>query len=160
MLESGAFSGAISGLTKSLFGNQAYDAETREEFYRMVMRQSPQLRQLIDDLTEDKARIKTEKIMAEAKSEIIAARTAVNHAQNEINEIREQAKKQMAEAESAKKAVEVIISQVRQNAVSQIAEEITKAKDEVRAVKDAADIAIRRAEEEVRKSREQAEAAG
>ena len=149
---------AVSDITKSFFGNKEIDAETREDFYTMVMRQSPQLRHLIDDLTEDKARIKTEKIMAEAKSEIIAARVAVNHAQDEVNEVREEAKKSMAEAEAIRRAAEVIVSQVKQSAISQIADEITRAQEQVRAIKEAADIAIRRAEEEVRKSRGQAEA--
>jgi signal transduction histidine kinase len=144
----------------TLFGNkETYDAETREEFYRLVMRQSPQLRQLIDDLTEDKTRIKTEKIMAEAKSEIVAARVAVNRAQEDISSVKEEARRAMMEAETSKKASEVVISQVRQGAVNQIAEEVTRAKEEVRAVKEAADIAIKRAEEEIRRSREQAEAA-
>ena len=159
VLNSGGFSFGVSGLTKTLFGNGDYDKETREEFYRVVMRQSPQLRQLIDDLTEDKAKIKTEKIMTEAKSEIIAARVAVNHSQDEINDIKEVAKKTMAEAEAAKKAAEVIVSQVKQSALSQVADELTRAREEVKAIKETADIAMRRAEEEVRKSREQAQMA-
>jgi signal transduction histidine kinase len=159
VLNSGGFASSVSEITKSLFGNNEYDAETRAEFYRVVMRQSPQLRQLIDDLTEDKAKIKTEKIMTEAKSEIIAARVAVNHSQDEINEIKEVAKKSIAEAEAARKGAELTVSQVKQDALTRIAEEITRAKEEVKAIKDSADAVVRRAEEEVRKSREQAAAA-
>jgi nitrogen-specific signal transduction histidine kinase len=149
---------AVSDLTKSLFGSKAIDAETKEEFYQLIMRQSPQLRQLIDDLTEDKARIKTEKIMAEAKSEIVAARVAVNHAQDEIREAREEAKKALTEAEATKKAAELIISQVKQDAISQIADEVTKSKEEVKIVKEVADTAMRQAEELARQAREEAEA--
>jgi signal transduction histidine kinase len=156
VLNSGGLSFAVSGLSKSLFGNGEYDKETREEFYRVVMRQSPQLRQLIDDLTEDKAKIKTEKIMAEAKSEIVAARVAVNRCQDETNEIKEAARKSIAEAEAAKKVAGITAVQVKQNALSQVADEVTRAKNEVKAIKEAADIAMQRAEEEVRKSREQA----
>lgn len=150
---------AVSDLTKSIFGSKEFDAETRAEFYKVVMRQSPQLRQLIDDLTEDKARIKTEKIMAEAKSEIIAARVAVNHAQDEINGAKEEAKKAILEADAAKRSAEVVVSQVKQNAICQVADEIAKSKEEVSAIKEAANIALKRAEEEIKKSREQAEAA-
>jgi signal transduction histidine kinase len=156
VLNNGSFSVGVAGLAKSILGGKEYDAETREEFYRVVMRQSPQLRQLIDDLTEDKARMKTEKIMTEAKSEIVAARVAVNRTQDEMNEVKEVAKKAIAEAEAAKKAAELTISQVKQAALSQVAAEITKAKDEVKAIRESADAAIRRAEEEIRKSREQA----
>src|SRR4030043_1638267 len=150
---------AVSDLSKSIFGNNEFDAETREEFYKVVMRQSPQLRQLIDDLTEDKARIKTERILNEAKSEIIAARVAVNRAQDEIGEAKEEAKKAFYEAEAAKRAAEVIVSQVKQNSICQVADEVTRAKEEVKAMKEAANMAIRRAEEEAKKSGEEAEAA-
>jgi nitrogen-specific signal transduction histidine kinase len=159
VLNGGLFS--FGSGSSSLFGGkeEVYDAETREEFYRVVMRQSPQMRQLIDDLTEDKTRLKTDKIMAEAKSEIVAARVAVNRAQEEIGEVKEEARRMIMEAEASRKASELVVSQVRQNSVNQIAEEVTRAKEEVKAVKEAADSAIRRAEEEIRKSREQAEAA-
>ncbi|MGD1118588.1 MAG: ATP-binding protein [Dehalococcoidales bacterium] len=159
VLNNGALSSAVSGLTKSLFGGRDYDAETREEFYRVVMRQSPQLRRLIDDLTEDKAKIKTEKIMTEAKSEIVAARVAVNHAQEEVRDIKEAAKKTMAEAEIIRKTAEVTVSQVKQSALSQIAVEITRANEEVKSIRESADAVVRRAEEEIRKSREQTAAA-
>jgi signal transduction histidine kinase len=150
--------GIVSDLKKSLSGKKPTDEEVEAEFYRLVMRQSPQLRQLIDDITEDKARIKTEKILAEAKSEIIAARVAVNKAQEEINAAKEEAKKAFLGAENAQKAPELIVSQAKQKAISQAADEITRAHEEVRAVKEAATAAIRQAQEENKKSRQEAAA--
>jgi signal transduction histidine kinase len=150
--------GIVSDLKKSLSGKKPTDAEVEAEFYRLVMRQSPQLRQLIDDLTEDKARIKTEKILAEAKSEIIAARVAVNKAQEEINAAKEEAKKAFLGAENAQKPTDLIVSQVKQKAITEAANEITRAHEEVRAVKEAATAAIRQAQEENKKSRGEAAA--
>ncbi len=143
--------GPLGGITKSLFGDSLkdMDPEVKAEFYQYVMRHSPQLRELIDELTEDKARIKTEKIMSEAKAEIIAARTAVNRTQEETNEIKEKARKSIAEAEAVKRAADLVVNQVRQSTIGQVAEEISKAREEVKAVKAAAEIAVRKAEEEL-----------
>ena len=68
--------GPLGGITKSLFGGDAIkemDPEVKAEFFQYIMRHSPQLRDLIDELTEDKARIKADKIMSEAKAEIISS---------------------------------------------------------------------------------------
>ena len=148
--------GIISDFKKSLLGIKPTEKEVKEEFLRLVMRTSPQLRQLIDELTEDKARIKTDKIIAEAKSEIIAARVAVNKVQEEINTTREEAKRAYLEAENAREAAELIVSQVKQDVITRAADEITRAHEEVKAAKEAADAAIQRAEEEIRKNCEEA----
>ncbi len=141
----------------SLFGNsRELDAEVKAEFYQYVMRHSPQLRQLIDELTEDKTRLKTDKILSEAKTEIIAARAAVNHAQEETNAVKEQARKAIAEAEATKRAAELVVHQVKQSTIGQVAEEISKAREEVKAVKLAAEIAVRNAEEELAKVKQEA----
>src|SRR4030042_4678867 len=96
--------GTVSDITKSFFGSsKELDPEVKAEFYQYVMRHSPQLRQLINDLTDDKAKIKAERVISEAKSKIIAARVAVNHAQEEINDAKEKAKKAIGEADPPKK---------------------------------------------------------
>lgn len=148
--------GIISDIKRSLLGTKPTEEEVKEEFYRLVMRTSPQLRQLIDDLTEDKARVRNDKIIAEAKSEIIAARVAVNKAQEEINTTREEAKRAYLEAENARKTAELIVSHVKQDAMAQVADELTRAHEEVKATKEAAAAAFQRAEEEIRKNCEEA----
>ncbi|MHB8105178.1 MAG: hypothetical protein ACYDG5_06520, partial [Dehalococcoidales bacterium] len=57
-------------------GKTPADSEVKAEFYRLLMTKNPRLRHFVDDLTEEKAKIKIEKIASEAKSEIIAARVA------------------------------------------------------------------------------------
>ncbi len=144
--------GPLGGITKSLFGSDSVkdmDPEVKAEFYQYVMRHSPQLRELIDELTDDTARIKTEKILSEAKSEIIAARSAVNRTQEETNEIKERARKALAEADATKRAAELVVNQVKQSTIGQVAEEVAKAREEVKAVKAAAESAVRKAEQEL-----------
>jgi nitrogen-specific signal transduction histidine kinase len=147
---------AVFDLKNALFGSKPTEDEVKEGFYRLVMRQSPQLRQLIDELTEDKAKIKTDRIMTEAKSEIIAARVAVNKAQEEIATARDEAKKALLDSENTQKAAQLIVSQVKQEAITQAANEITRAHEEVKAIKEAANGAIKRAEEDIKRSREEA----
>jgi hypothetical protein len=156
VLNNGPF-GAVSGITK-MFGNATkdLDPEVKAEFYQYVMRHSPQLRELIDELTEDKAKIKTDKILDEARTEIIAARTAVNRTQEETNEIKEKARKALVEADAMRKAAEQLVAQVKQSSIGQVAEQVSKAREEAKAVKAAAESAIRSAEEEL--SRVKAEA--
>jgi len=64
--------GALGGFTRSLFGGdnttKGMDPEVKAEFFQYVMRHSPQLRELIDELTEDKTRSKTEKINERGES--------------------------------------------------------------------------------------------
>lgn len=153
--------GGPLGITKNIFGSSVkdLDPEVKAEFFQYVMRHSPQLRELIDELTEDKARIKTEKILNEAKAEILAARAAVNRTQEETNEIREAARKAMAEAEATKRAAELVVNQVKQSTIGQVAEEVSKAREEVKAVKAAAELAVRKAEEELAKAKAEASAA-
>jgi nitrogen-specific signal transduction histidine kinase len=131
------------------------DDEVKAAFYHLLMTESPRLRHFIDDLTEDKARIKIDKIMSEAKSEIIAARIVVNKAQEEINTSKEAEKKALFESEATQKAAELLVSQVKQDAVSQSASEIARAHADVKAIQEAANAAVRRAEEEVKKSRDE-----
>jgi len=121
--------GIVSDLKKSLLGIQSTPDEVKEEFYRVVMRKSPQLRQLIDDLTEEKARVKTDKIISEAKSEIAAARVAVSKAQEEINAAREEAKKTCLDAENARKAPGTVAPQVKQDVAIGIADETAKVQE-------------------------------
>jgi signal transduction histidine kinase len=148
--------GIVTDLKRSLFKVKPVDAEVKEEFYKLVMRKSPQLRQLIDDLTEDKAKVRIEKVISEAKSEIAAARVAVSKAQQEVNTTREEAKKTYLDAENARKAAELLVSQVKQEAITKAADEIIKAREEVKAAKGAASMAVQRAEEEIRKNCEEA----
>jgi signal transduction histidine kinase len=150
------------GIGKGLFNNtniKEMDPEVKAEFYQYVMRHSPQLRDLIDELTEDKARLKTEKILNEARAEILAARAAVNRTQEETNDIKEKARKAMAEAEATKRSAELVVNQVRQSTIGQVAEEVTKAREEVKAVKVAAEHAVRKAEEELARVKADAGAA-
>ncbi|MBN1693083.1 MAG: hypothetical protein JW845_05960 [Dehalococcoidales bacterium] len=148
--------GIVGDLKRSLFKVKPTDAEVKEEFYRLVMRKSPQLRQLIDDLTEDKARVRIEKVISQAKSEIAAARVAVNKVQQEVNTTKEEAKKTYLDAENARKAAELLISQVKQETITKAANEIIRAREEVKAAKGAASMAVQRAEEEIRKNCEEA----
>ncbi len=148
--------GIVTDLKKSLFKGKPTDAEVKEEFYQLVMRKSPQLRQLIDDLTEDKAKVRTEKVISEAKSEIAAARVAVSKIQSELNTTREQARKTYEDAENARKAAELLVTQVKQEAITKAANEIVKAREEVKAAQGAASMAVQRAEEEIRKNCEEA----
>jgi nitrogen-specific signal transduction histidine kinase len=159
VLNSGPFN-VVSGINK-IFGNaeKELDPEVKAEFYQYVMRHSPQLRDLIDELTEDKARTKTEKILSETKAEILAARAAVNHAQEETNEIKEKARKAMTEAEATRRAAEQVVTQVKQSTIGQVAEEVSKAREEVKAVKAAAENAVRKAEEELVRVKAEAGAA-
>lgn len=131
------------------------DDEVKAEFYRLLMLKNPRLRHFIDDLTEEKAKIKVEKIASEAKSEIIAARVAVNRAQEEINSSKEQAKKALLDSQATQQAAELMISQVKQDAMSQSASEVARAHAEVKAIQEAANAAVKRAEEEVKKSRDE-----
>jgi len=131
------------------------DDEVKAQFYRLLMTKNPRLRHFVDDLTEQKARIKIDKIASEAKSEIIAARVAVNKAQEEINASREETKKALIDTEATQQAAELIVSQIKQDALSQSAVEIARAHAEVKAIQEAANAAVRRAEEEVKKSRDE-----
>jgi signal transduction histidine kinase len=142
----------LSEHTKSI------NTKVKAEFYHLLMTKHPRLRHFIDDLTEDKAKLKINKIVSEAKSEIVAARLVVNKAQEEINASKEEAKKALLESEATHKAAELIVSQVKKDAITQSADEIAKARTEVRAVQEVASEAIKRAEEEVKKSREEAAA--
>jgi signal transduction histidine kinase len=148
----------VTDLKRSLFKVKPTDAEVKEEFYRLVMRKSPQLRQLIDDLTEDKAKVRTEKVISEAKSEIAAARVAVSKIQSELNATREQASKTYQDAENARKAAELLVAQVKQETITKAATEIVRAREEVKAAQGAASMAVQRAEEEIRKNCEEAAA--
>ncbi|OGN94632.1 MAG: hypothetical protein A2Y89_05335 [Chloroflexi bacterium RBG_13_51_18] len=148
--------GIISDLKNSLLGTKSTDVDVKEEFYRLVMRKSPQLRQLIDDLTDDKARIKIDKIITEAKSEIAAALAAVSKTQQEINATRVEAQKAYIYAENTRKAAELLVSRVKQVTLSEAADEIVDAEEEIKAAKEAANAAIQRAEEEIRKNCEEA----
>jgi nitrogen-specific signal transduction histidine kinase len=131
------------------------DDQVKAEFYRLLMTKNPRLRHFVDDLTEQKARIKIDKIASEAKSEIIAARVAVNKAQEEINASKEETKKALIDTEATQQAAELIVSQVKQDALSQSATEIARAHAEVKAIQEVANSAVRRAEEEVKKSRDE-----
>jgi len=152
------------------------------------MRKSPQLRQLIDDLTEEKARVKTDKIIAEAKSEIAAARVAVSKAQEEINTAREEAKKAFLDAGNVFTAAGPNVPQVTQEAVSEAAcetpgaqnndktperiaaidkekealalaqEKVKKEAEDLRALRLQALVAVKKAQEQEKKARAEAEA--
>jgi signal transduction histidine kinase len=143
------------GAREPLSDNNAAKEEFKEEVYRLVMKYNPQLRKFIDDLVNEKSKAKINKIVAETKSEIIAARVAVNKAQEEIKSSKEEAKKALVESEATQKVSELIVSQIKQDAITQSANEIAKAHEEVRAIRDAANAAVRRAEEEVKKSHEE-----
>lgn len=169
--------GIVSDLKKSLLGITPTADEVKEEFYRVVMRKSPQLRQLIDDLTEEKARVKTDKIIAEAKSEIAAARVAVSKAQEEIKTTREEAKKASLDVKNARKneaADETAKSQQGDNgksleptaelnndeqaALALAQEKVKRESEELRALKLQALVAVKKAQEQGKKAKEEAEA--
>jgi signal transduction histidine kinase len=149
-------SASVADAEKSLSdNNKPANDKVKAEFYHLLMTKNPRLRHFIDDLTEDKAKIKIDKIVTEAKSEIIAARIVVNRAQEEINASKEETKKALLESEATHKAAELIVSQVKKDAITQSADEIARARAEVKAIQEAANEAVRRAEEEVKKSHEE-----
>ncbi len=180
--------GIVSDLKKSLLGTKPTAEEIKEEFYRVVMRKSPQLRQLIDDLTEEKARVKTNKIIAEAKSEIAAARVAVSKAQEEVRVAREEAKKACLDAENARKSAGMNALQVKEEAVNEVAckqpeiqnngkpleqtaeldkekealilarEKVKKESEELRALRIQAMVAVKKAQDQEKKARAEADA--
>ncbi len=141
-----------------LSSKKSIDAKVKAEFYHLLMTKHPRLRHFIDDLTEDKAKIKINKILSEAKSEIIAARLVVNKAQKEITNSKDEAKKAALESENTHKAAELLVSQIKKDAITQSAEEIARARAEVKMIREAAEEAVRRAEEKVKKSNEEAAA--
>ncbi len=175
---------AISDVTRSIFNNKAVDAETRMDFFNLVIRQSKQLRELVDDLVRQQAQKEIDKAIEEAKSDRIASKLAVQQTQDEVRKAREEAEKARNEAEASRKDAEeaisiarqwieqakdeaaagkrtadVKLSQAQQQAMGKAQAEIKKAKDEVAAAKEAAGIAIKRAEAEALRSRREAEEA-
>lgn len=159
---------AISDITNAFFHNKSNNAKTRREFYDVVIRQSKQLRELVDDLVWEQAQEIIDKAIEEAKSDRIASKLAVQQAREEAeasrrdaeeainiaSELVEQAK---AEAAAEKKSAEFALSQARHQAVSRAEAEVKQARDEALAAKEAAGIAVRRAEDEVRRIKEEAE---
>ncbi len=137
----------VSEVAKSLFGNKVIDPETREEFFNVVMRQSPQLRQLIEDLTEDRAQKKVETAIQAAKSDRIASKLAVRQVQEEIREAREELQKTREEAGAAIRQAEEEGSRARDEAMVAQQEAISRAQPEIQKTKKEAEEAIERAEE-------------
>jgi signal transduction histidine kinase len=129
--------------------------EVKRHFYQLLLTTNPRLRHFIDDLTEEKAKIKIEKIVSEAKAETLAARQAVNKAQEEIAASKEAAKRAVLESQATQQAADLIVSQVKKDVLSQSASEISKSHAEVRAIQEAANAAVKRAEDEAKKSREE-----
>jgi signal transduction histidine kinase len=175
---------AISDMTKSLFINKSVDAETRKEFYNLVVRHSQQLREMVEELVQQQVEKRTEKAIEEARSDRIASKLVVEQTRCEIDRAREELAQAQSEAETSRsdaeeainiarawveeakrdveaerKAAEVKVSHTEQQAMSRTAEEVKKAKDEVAAAKEAARITIKNAEAEVRRSRQEAETA-
>jgi len=165
----------ISDITRSIFNNKTVDAGTRTDFYNMVMRQSKQLREMVDTLVNQQVEKKIEKAIDEARSDRVASKLAVQQAQDEAEKARNEAEASRRDAEEAislarkwieqaknevaaeKKSAEVKASQALQQAMSEAQAEIKKAKDEVTAVKKAADAAVGRAQEESRRAIDKAE---
>ncbi len=129
--------------------------DVKKNFYRLLLTKNPRLRHFIDDLTEEKANIKIEKVVSEAKAEIMAARQAVNKSQEEITASKEVAKKAKLESEATQQAADLIISQVKKDVLSQSANDIARAHAEVKAIQEAANAAIKRAEDDAKKSRDE-----
>lgn len=100
-----------------------------------------QLEQLIQELAEEKAQKKIERINEEAGIYKMKAQQALD------------------EAEAIRKAARTAINQAKQEALGQAEEEISQAWEESRLVKYAAYNAVRQAQEEARRYREEAETA-
>ena len=147
--------GIFSGLKRSLLGTKPIEEEVKEEFYRLIVRTSPQLHQLIDELVEDKARGKNDKIIVKAKSEITAARVAINKTQEELNKIKEEAKKAFQEVEDTRKAAELIFSQIKQDEIIRVTNEIAQPSEE-EMTEGADSAAVQQAEEIIIKKHEEA----
>lgn len=161
---------AISDMTKSFFANKTVDAETKKDFYDLVIRQSKQLRELVDDLVKQQAQKRIDKAIEEAKSDRIASKLAVQQAQDEVIKIGEEAeeavrraqdeaRKARSEAEASRKDAEEAINIARGW--------VDQAKNETMAEKKTAEVMVSQAQQramsqatvEVQKAKVEVEAA-
>ncbi len=160
---------AILDITKSFFKNKSNNARTRREFYDLVIRQSRELRELIDDMVWEQAQEVIEKAVEEAKSDRIASKLAVQQAREEAEASRRDAEEAIAiardlveqakaEAAADKKSAGFALGPSRQQPTSHDEAEVKKARDEALAAKEAASVAVKRAEDEVLRIKEEAEA--
>ena len=162
---------AVSGAAKRFFARKDDNAKTRREFYDLVLRQSKELKELVDDMVWEQAQEIIDKAVEEAKSDRIASKVAVRQAQEEaeaskkdtaeaIAIAQELVAQAQAEAAAAKKSAGLALSRARGEAVSRAEAEVKKARDEALAAKEAAGVAIKRVEDEVQRIKEEAEIAG
>jgi hypothetical protein len=73
----------IADITRSIFNNKTVDAETRTDFYNIVIRQSKPLRELFDNLVNQQVQKKIDKAIEEAKSDRVASKLAVQQARED-----------------------------------------------------------------------------
>jgi signal transduction histidine kinase len=142
---------AISDMTRSFFTSKTIDAETRKDFYDLVVRRSRQLRELVDDLVREQAQRKIEKAIDEAKSDRIASKLAVQQAQEELKRIREEAEEEVRNArEEARKAKNEVEASRRdaEEAINLAKGWVEKAKNETTAEKKSAEVMVSRAEQQ------------
>jgi signal transduction histidine kinase len=142
---------AISDKTRAFFTNKTVDAETRMDFYNLVIRQSKQLRELVDDLVKQQVQKKIEKVIEEAKSDRIASKLAVQQAQNELKKVREEAEEAIktAEAKTEKAQSEAGASRKdAEEAVSIAKGWVEQAKSDITTEKKAADVKVSEAQQQ------------
>jgi signal transduction histidine kinase len=160
----------LSDKAKAFFTNKTADADTRKDFYNLVIRQSKQLRELVDDLVRQQVPKKIEKVVEEAKSDRIASKVAVQQAQNEINKVREEAEEAIkaAEAEISKAKSEAETSRKdAEEAISIAKELVEQSKREMATEKNASEVKFSQAQQqamgqaaaEVKKAKDEVSAA-
>lgn len=140
----------VSEITRSFFGSEAYDSDTRKEFYNLITKQSKQLRLLIDSAVEEQSQKKADKIIERAKSEIAATQIVVSQAQREVDEAQKQARAAKEEARRAKGAAE--------EAMKSAQKQIKDAKYEIEKAHADTEEAIRLAQESIKQAQAQATA--
>ncbi len=141
----------ISDMTKSFFMNKTIDAETRKDFYDLVIRQSKQLRELVDDMVREQAQRKIDKAIEEAKSDRIASKLAVQQAQEELKRIREEAEEAVRSArEEVRKAKNEAEASGKdaEEAINLAKGWVEQAKNETVAEKKSAEVMVSRAEQQ------------
>lgn len=160
---------AFADIIKAYFGNKL-DTETKKDVNNPATGQNPNLRQIIEQVTDDQVQKKAARIIGEAKSDRVASKLVVNQVQDEVKRAREESERIKKEAEEA-----VISAREEANLSRQESEEtiamakawVEQAKEELIAEKKAAGLiasqaqqqALSQAAEEINKAKAEVKAA-
>ncbi|MGD0795147.1 MAG: histidine kinase dimerization/phospho-acceptor domain-containing protein [Dehalococcoidales bacterium] len=159
---------AFADIIKAYFGNKL-DTETKKDAGSPAF-QPPNLRQVIERVSDDQAHKKAARILGEAKSDRIASKVVVNQAQDEVKKAREEAERIKSEAEDEvirAREEAVLARQEAEDAIVMAKAWIEQAKEELIAEKKAAGLiasqaqqqALSQAAEEISKAKTEVKAA-